>query len=251
MSNDIILSVKDFSLSYEAKYYRAGTARDLFVNILKGPMDYFLNSPDRLVVLNKISFEVKKGERVGILGANGVGKTSLCRYLSKIIAAKEVVLNGSARAIFETAMNIYPDLTGRENATIVAELMYPDLSRIDKKEIVEESIRFSDLEKFADTTLKTYSKGMRARLFLSLLTSRPADLIILDEILGGTDQFFTEKINQRINNLISASGASIVVSHNLDEVALLCNRVIVLSNKSIVFDGNVESGISFYKNMLL
>ncbi len=250
MSSDVILSVKNFSLSYEAKYYRAHTARDLFVNMVKGPLDYFLNSPDRLVVLNNISFEVQKGERVGILGANGVGKTSLCRYLSKIIASKSITLNGTSRAIFETGMNIYPELTGRENATIIAELMYPELSRAEKKAIVEESIHFSDLKDFADATLKTYSKGMRARLFLSLLTSRPSDLIILDEILGGTDQFFTEKINQRINSLILASGASIVVSHNLDEVALLCNRVIVLSDKSIVFDGSTDSGISFYKNML-
>lgn len=251
MSNEIILSIKDFSLSYEAKYYRAHSIRDIFVSLLKSPVSYFFNSPDRVQVLSKISFDVRKGERVGILGANGVGKTSLCRYLAKIIGSKEIVLTGEARAIFETGMNIYPELTGRENAILLSELMYTSLSRAEKKNIVAEAIAFSDLRDYSDVPLKTYSKGMKARLFLSLLTARPADLIILDEILGGTDQFFAEKINNRINKLIHDSGASIIVSHNFDEISLLCNRVIVLSDKAIVFDGEVGAGINFYKGMLV
>lgn len=250
MSNEVILSVKDFSLSYEAKYYRAHNVRDLFVSMLKSPINYFLNAPDRLLVLSKISFDVKKGERVGILGANGVGKTSLCRYLSKIIASDKILLNGEARAIFETGLNIYPELTGRENAVLLCELMYTNIPRSEKNALVEEAIVFSDLKDFANIPLKNYSKGMKARLFLSLLTARTSDLIILDEVLGGTDQFFAEKLNFRINKMIEGSGASIIVSHNLDEVALLCNRVIVLSDRSIAFDGNVKDGIEFYKNML-
>ncbi len=250
MSDDIILSVKNFSLSYEAKYYRALSVRDLFVSMAKSPIDYFLNAPDRLQVLNNISFDVRQGERVGILGANGVGKTSLCRYLAKIIKSESVSLRGEARAIFETGMNIYPELTGRENAVLVTELMYTGISRAEKKTLIEESIAFSGLNEYADVPFKTYSKGMKARLFLSLLTARPADLIILDEILGGTDQFFNDKINDRIAALIKGSGASIVISHNLEEISLLCNRVIVLSGKAIAYDGSVESGIQFYRNML-
>lgn len=119
-----------------------------------------------------------------------------------------------------------------------------------KKTLVEEAILFSDLKEFANVPLKNYSKGMKARLFLSLLTAKTSDLIILDEVLGGTDQFFAEKLNSRINSMIEGSGASVIVSHNLEEVAVLCNRVIVLADRSIAFDGKVHEGIAFYKNML-
>lgn len=250
MSDDLILSLNNFSLSYEAKYYRAHNVRDLFVAMIKNPVNYFLSAPDRLLVLDKISFDVKKGERVGILGANGVGKTSLCRYLSKIIHSDKIVLNGEARAIFETGLNIYPELTGRENATLISELMYDNISRQEKNEIIEEALQFSDLKTFSDVPLKNYSKGMKARLFLSLLTARPSDLIILDEVLGGTDQFFAEKLNSRIGKMIRDSGAAVIVSHNLDEIEVLCNRVIVLSDRSVAFDGSVSEGVAFYRNML-
>jgi ABC-type polysaccharide/polyol phosphate transport system ATPase subunit len=244
--SETILSVSNLTISYEVKFYKARTVRDIFIDIVTSPFDYFLNSSDRVVVLKDISFDVKKGEVVGVIGPNGQGKTSLCRYLSGIIPTSSVVVNGNSRAIFESNAAVYPDLT---NAEILVELMYADKTVKEKKEVIEEALTFSELGEFAEMPIKNYSRGMKARLYLSLLTASNSDLLIMDEVLGGADQFFTEKMNKRVKELMKKCGAAIIVSHNLDEIQTQCNRIIILGDKRIMFDGSVKSGIEFYNAM--
>jgi ABC-type polysaccharide/polyol phosphate transport system ATPase subunit len=246
MSDQIVLQVKNFSLSYEPLYYRSRTVRDSFVDFFSNPMKFLNSSKDRLSVLNNISFDVRQGDVIGLLGANGVGKTSLCRYLSGIIKSEAIVFKGEARAVFDSNMGLFPDLTGRENATLLTELLYSSFSKKERQEILEDSIRFSELNEFVDTPFKNYSKGMKSRLHLALVTAKQTDLVILDEIFGGTDHFFTEKLSIRISDLVKKSGAAILVSHSVEDIKRYCNRVIVLSDKKISFDGDVEKGLQYY-----
>ncbi len=246
MSKDVILRLKKFTISYEPTYHRGRTARDFFVELVKNPLDYFFKQKEQMVVLRDIDLEIRKGEVVGILGTNGVGKTSLCRYLSGIIKNKNVEIFGESRAIFESNAVLYPDLTGRENAAVLMEFLYTDLGAEEKEALIEESIDFSELKEFIDTPFKNYSRGMKSRLYLSLLTSRPVDLLVIDEAFGGTDQFFTEKLEKRLHHLISLCGAVVIVSHNMDEIRKCCNRVIVLKSKGIAYDGATPAGVDFY-----
>ena len=249
MSKNLILKLKNFTISYEPTYHRSRTIRDFFVEVVKNPFNYFFSSVDRLVILRKINLEIQKGDVVGILGTNGVGKTSLCRYLSGIITHPNVEIHGSTRALFDGNVAIYPDLTGRENAIVLVELLYDDLSVDEKKELIEEAIIFSELHEHIDTSVKNYSRGMKARLFLSLLTFRATDLLVIDEAFGGTDQFFGEKLEKRIQQLISKCGAVAIVSHSTEEIKKYCNRIIVLHDKQIAFDGPISEGIKFYNSL--
>lgn len=246
MSKNNILSVKNLSISYEPTYYRSRTLRDVFVNAITHPGEFIFKSKDRLTVLHNISFDVKAGEIVGIIGVNGAGKTSLCRYLAGIHPSKDVKTTGDVRAVFDTNIGVFPDLTGRENARLLVELLYPALIKEEKIKLMEEAIVFSDIKEFIDTPFKNYSRGMKARLYLALVTARPCDLLVLDEVFGGTDIFFTEKISMRVKQLISRSGAAIMVSHSAEEIQSYCNRVIILSENKIIFDGEVEEGIKRY-----
>jgi ABC-type polysaccharide/polyol phosphate transport system ATPase subunit len=247
MFKDKILTINNFSISYESPHYYSRTLRDKFVELIKNPLDLLFNSKDRFFVLDQISFDVFKGDIIGLLGTNGVGKTSLCRYLSGIIKSNEIKGAEDTRAIFDTNISFYPNLTGHENTVILAELLYSKYGREEKKAIIKEALDFSDLKEFIHMPINRYSRGMKARLYLSLVTAREAELIILDEIFGGTDMFFAERLSSRIKQLIEKSGSAIIVSHNLEDIKLYCNRTIVLSNKKILFDGALEKGLEIYK----
>lgn len=249
MFNEIILKLEKFTISYESSYHKSKTVRDFFVELVKNPFTYFFHGDDRLVVLDSIGFEIRRGDTVGILGTNGVGKTSLCRYLAGIIKSKEVKIIGKTRAIFENSATIFPDLTGRENVYVLTELLFPELNRKEKVVLMNEAIEFSEIKEFIDTPFKNYSRGMKVRIYLSLMTAKEVDLLVIDEAFGGVDQFFSEKLKKRMSNLISNCGAVVIVSHNLEEVRNYCNRVIVLYNKKVVFDGPAIEGIDFYSKI--
>lgn len=243
-----ILEIDGFSVIYEVPYYRGQSLRDLFVGLFSSPVKYFLNKDNRIVVINNLSLTLRKGERLGILGNNGCGKSSLCRYISGLHGhVPQIKVNGRVKAIFETEAAVLPELSGRENLEVLIHMFYPECSKAERMEIQKDVESFCDLGNFLDVPFKLYSKGMRARLFLSLISARPTDLLILDEVFNGADHFFSEKITRRVKDLIEQSGAVIFVSHSFDTVKEVCNRVIVLKDRTIVFDGDPEQGIQYYK----
>ena len=246
MSKEIILEVSKFVLSYEPIYYRARTVRDAFVDFLKNPLDNFLSLPDRLVVLEELNFNIYAGDRIGIMGTNGVGKTSLCRYLGGIIPSEAIKIKADTRVIFDNNASLFPDLTGRENAELMIDLVYENLTSKEKTKLLSEIIEFSELHEMIDTPFKNYSRGMKSRLYLSLLTAKESGLIIVDEALGGLDHFFFQKMEKRLHDVMLRSKAGVIVSHNIEEILSICNRVIILDGKKIVFDGDPRLGVKHY-----
>ncbi len=248
VSDDIVLIVKNFSIAYQTPFYRSENFRDLFVNFMRSPFKFLANKSQKVLILDNISMRVKKGDRVGILGNNGSGKTSLCRFICGLYGpVRNIKVNGLVRGIFDTEVVVLPELSGRENLEILAHFFFPELNKAERAEIMADAEVFSELGKYMDVPFKLYSKGMRARLFLSLISSRPSDLLILDEVFNGADHFFSEKITHRVKDLILKSGAVIFVSHSHELISEVCNRVVVFDNKKIVFDGNPAEGIEFYR----
>lgn len=247
--NDLILDVKDFNLYHNISTYQATNLRELFIEAVHSPFDFLFKSQDKILILDHVSFSLKKNEKIAFIGNNGCGKTSLCRYISGVYGPMvNIHIHGKIKSIYDTEVAVLPELSGRENLTILAHLFFSDLSKNERLNIVKEAIEFSEIGKFADVQYKLYSKGMRARVCLSLISARPADLLILDEVFNGADHFFSEKISVRVENLINQSGAVIFVSHSHDLIKKVCNRALVIHNKKIEFDGTPTSAIDYYRD---
>lgn len=242
-----ILEIKDLDITYKTSRFRGGGLRDAFVELLTSPLKFLMRRPHNLHLLHDINLTIKKGERLGIVGVNGCGKTSLCRAIAGMHGKQSSIkVNGNIRAIFDTTVVIHPELSGVENAEILVNLMYPDLTKQERKEIAQEALEFSELGEFQFSAFKYYSKGMKARLFLSIVSARPCDLLILDEVFNGADTFFNEKITKRITGMIEKSAAVIFISHSMETVEQICNRVVVIDENKIAFDGKTQDGLSFY-----
>jgi len=245
-----ILEIESLDIKYRVSVHGINSLRDIFVKTLTNPARLLFKNKPELEILNNVNLQVKQGDRLAILGVNGSGKTSLCRTIAGMHGInKNVKVNGEVRAIFDTSVVVQPELSGRENAWILTNLLFSKYSKQERKEIVNEAVEFSELDYFIDTPFKLYSKGMKTRLFLSVVSARPSDLLILDEVFSGADSFFNEKISARVENLIRESGAVIFISHVEDIVNKVCNRAIVLHNKKISFDGDINAALEFYNKI--
>ena len=248
LTSEKILEVKNLNLVYLVPVKRRNNFRDVFTAFTQNPLDVLIPQTDRLHIAQNLSFKIEKGERVGLLGINGVGKTSLCRCIAGLFTPTSGTIKRHVpvRGIFNTGMGIQPELTGRENAELLAHFIFPECD--DVKDLVNEAVEFSELGHFADIPYKLYSNGMQTRLSLSLVSARPAGLLILDEVFDGADMFFREKVTTRVTRLMEKSGAVLFVSHIPDQVKRVCTRTIVLHRGQIVFDGDPVEGLKFYEN---
>jgi ABC-type polysaccharide/polyol phosphate transport system ATPase subunit len=245
-NSDSLLSIKNIRVHFELEHYQNYGLRDVFVSAMTHPLEYFFKTPEFLYVIDDISFELKRGMRLGIVGTNGSGKTTLCRCIAGMMRPQQgrITTELEVRAIFDTGTGIMPDLTGRENAYLLARLFFP--KERDLKTLVEESIEFSELGHFIDVPFRQYSKGMQSRLMLSLISSKPTDILILDEVFDGADVFFQKKLSIRMKKFIENAGATIFVSHSADQIKQVCNTLMVLKDGKISFFGDVEKGLDHY-----
>lgn len=250
MHGSDLLKVENVDIVFNVGLYRSASWRDLFTGFCRNPVQMFHATQERLQVARDISFELRRGERVGLLGVNGAGKTSLCRAIAGMYTPTRgrIRLDGDVRAIFNTHVGVLPELTGRENAELLVRLIFAgENAPVDYHSIAEEAIEFAELGRFADVPFKHYSNGMQARLCLSLISAKASDLLILDEVFEGADAYFREKAARRVLNMIEKSGGVIFVSHSAEQIQRACNRVLVLDHGRIVYDGAVEQGIQEYK----
>lgn len=247
-TSEILLSIENVTISREMDVYRHMSFRDGFVAMLSRQRRH----THRLVpVLKNVTLNVRRGDRLGILGPNGAGKSTLCRCAAGLLPPDQgnVGYVGTIRAIFEAQLAIQPELTGRENGHFLADFLYPELGRVAKRALIEDALRFSGLGKFLDAPFKSYSFGMQTRLGLSILSSAPSEILILDEVFQGADAGFQVRITDRFYAIMRDSGAVLFVSHTPEEVRRVCNRVAVLDQGQIVFDGDVDEGIGFYERL--
>lgn len=204
-------------------------------------------SSDELVVLDDISFSVKKGEMLGIIGFNGSGKTTLLKIIAKIYSPDKgsVVTNGTVTPLLELGTGFNHELSARENI-----ITYGVILGFTKKEIIEkigEIARFAELEKFLDTKVKNFSAGMNARLSFSTAIQVDPDILLLDEILSVGDILFQEKSFNTLMDFRRKGKTIVFVSHAIDQVKKLCDNLLWIHSGKIHDYGRPSDVIEKYK----
>jgi len=200
--------------------------------------------------LRDVSFEVERGEALGIIGQNGAGKSTILKLLYNITTPSkgEIRINGRLSALIEVASGFHPELTGRENAYLNGSLLGMKRREINAK--LESIVDFAGVSAFIDTPVKRYSSGMYLRLGFAIAAHLDPDILLLDEVLAVGDADFQAKCIARINQLKQAGTTIVFVSHNLGAVESLCDRVFLLRQGEIYKSGSARQVISDYEKML-
>ena len=258
---ELMLKVENVSKQYRLGQIGGTTIRDelqrVHAKIRKkedptkriGSKDY--NQGEKFLALDNVSFEVKKGERVGIIGQNGAGKSTLLKLISRITAPTigTISLNGRVASMLEVGTGFHIELTGRENIYMNGAILGMTKKEIDRK--IEDIIDFSEVREFIDTPVKRYSSGMFVKLAFSVAAHLDNEIMIMDEVLAVGDMAFQQKCINKMRDVSNEQGRTILyVSHNMNTIRQLCDRVIVLDHGKVVFNGDVEDGISVYMDTI-
>ena len=205
-----------------------------------------VNIGERFMALNGVSFEVKKGEAVGIIGHNGAGKSTLLKLITRITAptSGDIYLNGRVASMLEVGTGFHPELTGRENVYLNGAILGMTKKEIDAK--MEDIIEFSEVRQFIDTPVKRYSSGMYVKLAFSVAAHLDSEIMIMDEVLAVGDVAFQNKCIRKMREVADSGRTILYVSHNMATIRQLCDRCVVLSKGTVLYDGDVEEAISHY-----
>lgn len=199
------------------------------------------------MALNGIDLTIYKGEAVGIIGSNGAGKSTMLKLLSRVTAPTEgdIDINGRIASMLEVGTGFHPEMTGRENVYLNGAILGMTKEEIDAK--MEQIIEFSEVRDFIDTPVKRYSSGMFVKLAFSVAAHLDSEIMIMDEVLAVGDMAFQKKCLDKMREAANVDGRTVLyVSHNMNTIRTLCDRVVVLNSGRIVFAGDVEEGISYY-----
>lgn len=251
---DIILSVTGLSKRFWVNENKADTFKQVVVNtftrLVRGIP---AKSGSEFWALKDVSFELERGQSLGIIGSNGAGKSTLLKILSNITepTAGQLKIKGRSVSILEIGTGFHPDLTGAENIYLNGELMGISGQEI-KNKYFDRIVEFSGVEDFIHTPVKHYSSGMYVRLAFSVAAHINADLLILDEVLSVGDAEFRLKAMNRIKSLIKSGTSILFVTHNLGEVLDLCSNCIWMEDGRIKMTGPSNEIIKLYaENSLL
>src|SRR5579864_7438644 len=220
-------------------------------NLQKRWYKAFATRPTEMWALQDVSFEVKRGEALGIVGHNGAGKTTILKLLSCITAPTrgQITIRGRLAALIEVGSGFHPELTGRENVYLHGAMLGMRRSEIARK--MESIIDFSGVAKYIDQPVKRYSSGMYVRLGFSVAAHLEPDIVLLDEVLAVGDVAFQAKCLDRIAALRKEGGTIVFVSHDLASIYRLCDRAILLDHGRIVMDGAPRPVIDRYQQMAI
>jgi len=205
----------------------------------------------RFVALEEISFEVYKGEYFGIIGRNGAGKSTLLGLIAGVLAPDKgkIVVKGRVSPLLELGAGFHPELTGRENIILNGILLGMTKSEVLSK--IDEIIEFSELGEFIDQPLRTYSSGMVARLGFSVIAHLDPEILLVDEILAVGDINFQKKCMEKMMNFRKNGVTIVLVSHNIEQVERLCDRVMWIDQHRVRAIGRPEEVCRLYRETVL
>jgi lipopolysaccharide transport system ATP-binding protein len=200
--------------------------------------------------LRDVSFQVKFGEVVGVIGRNGAGKSTLLKILSRVTEPTEgrIVLRGRVGSLLEVGTGFHPELTGRENIFLNGSIL--GMSRNDIRRRFDQIVAFAEIEQFIDTPVKRYSSGMYLRLAFAVAAHLEPEILLVDEVLAVGDFAFQKKCLGKMGDVAKEGRTVLFVSHHLQSIKTLCPRTLLVDAGTIKCDGRTDETIETYKNLL-
>lgn len=238
------VKVKNVGMRFNLSQERVDNLKEYLIKFVRRDLKY-----DEFWALKDIDFEIKKGERLGVLGLNGSGKSTLLKVVSGVLkpSVGSVQTKGIVAPLLELGAGFSAEYTGRENIYLYGAVLGYTKEFLDEK--FDEIVDFSGLGEFIEVPLKNYSSGMKARLGFSIATVVEPDILILDEVLSVGDKKFRRKSEKKIMSMFDRGVTVLFVSHSLEQVCRLCDRAIILDSGRLVAKGSVEKVARIYKNM--
>ncbi len=237
-----IIEMKGVSVRYRLPSERIGTFKEYAIRTLQRKIK-LLN----FWALNDITFDVNKGEVFGLIGNNGAGKSTMLKVISKVLKPSKgrVVVYGKIAPLLELGAGFHPELSGRENVFLNGALL--GYSREEMQTVFDEIVEFSELGQFIDSPIRTYSSGMYARLGFAVATAHVPEILILDEILSVGDEAFQRKCNVRLKTFQQSGATVLMVSHGLDMMEGMCNRIAWIDHGKLKKIGDPHEVIAAYR----
>ena len=256
--SDTVIKVENLSKKYLLGHHneeRYTTLRDSIANGAKSLLKPFQGGkskvgdvdPQEFWALKDVSFEIKQGDRIGIIGRNGAGKSTLLKILSRITEPTQgsIRIKGRVASLLEVGTGFHPELTGRENISLNGAILGMNKTDIDRK--FDEIVAFAEVEKFLDTPVKRYSSGMYVRLAFAVAAHLEPEILIVDEVLAVGDAQFQKKCLGKMKDVGSEGRTVLFVSHNMAAINSLCSTGILLDQGQVVCHGSVSKCTSEYE----
>jgi len=259
---DTIIRVENLGKKYLIKHQQQDTytaLRDVITDKVKSlgkkiisPWNHKQSSTysttEEFWALKDISFKVKQGEVVGIIGRNGAGKSTLLKILSRITepTTGKIRIKGRVASLLEVGTGFHPELTGRENIFLNGAVL--GMSRIEIKKKFDEIVAFAEVEKFLDTPVKRYSSGMYVRLAFAVAAHLEPEILLVDEVLAVGDAAFQKKCLGKMGDVAKEGRTVLFVSHNMNSIKRLCSRAVLLTDGKVEYVGSANSTIHKYLN---
>ncbi|MBN1298619.1 MAG: ABC transporter ATP-binding protein [Actinobacteria bacterium] len=239
VADDVAIDVRGVTKHYVIRHQKSPSLKD---RLLKGK-----DSVEEFLALDDVSFTIKHSETFGIIGSNGSGKSTMLKLIAKVLQPTkgQVMVNGTVSALLELGAGFHQDLTGRENIYLNASILGLKKKDITKK--FDEIVSFSELERFIDMPVKSYSSGMYMRLGFSIAINVNPDILLVDEVLTVGDQAFQSKCYKVIYDFVRRGKTIVIVSHDLEMISDLCQRVIFLKKGKIELMGDSIQVVSKYR----
>ncbi len=245
MDKNTVLKVDNVSVRFNLTDEKVDSAKEYLIKFLKRELRY-----KEFWALRNVSFDIKRGQRVGILGLNGAGKSTLLKVIAGVLKATEgkVVTKGRIVPLLELGAGFDKQYTGAENIYLYGAMLgYP---KSFLKEKFDEIVEFSELGNFINVPLKNYSSGMKARLGFSIATIVEPDILILDEVLSVGDAKFRKKSEKKIKDMFDKGITVLFVSHSLAQVRSLCDRAVILEKGQVIAQGDSKTVCDLYQEKL-
>lgn len=237
-----IISLENVSVSYRLPSERIGTFKEYAIRALQRKIKI-----QNFWALTGVNLQVNKGEVFGLIGNNGAGKSTMLKVISKVLKPSKgrVMVFGKIAPLLELGAGFHPELSGRENVFLNGALL--GYSRADMEAVFDDIVEFSELDQFINSPIRTYSSGMYARLGFAVATAHVPEILILDEILSVGDEAFQRKCNLRMKNFQQSGATVLMVSHGLDMMEGMCNRIAWIDHGKILKIGAPKETIAAYR----